>query len=121
MKTRKNLSREKLNKYKKPASKPRKPTGFRTMAEVPPKLVKLLELKQGEHSTRPRITKQIYDYIAKSGLYDKDDNRIIRVNKALIEAFDLTPEQVKKINSTTSDRDENGLNFYNLRPFSTLS
>jgi len=105
----------KFNKYKKPNNKPRKPTGFRTLADVPPSLIKLLELKSSEKSTRPRITKQIYDYIDKNRLHDKDDNRLIRVNKALADALQLTKEQADYINNTKNYRDENGLNFYNIQ------
>ena len=109
----KQLSR--FNKLKKPNAKPRKPTGFRTLADVPPSIIKLLELKNGEKSTRPRITKQIYDYIDQHKLHDKNDNRLIRVNNKLAEALQLTPEQAATINNTSNYRDENGLNFYNIQ------
>lgn len=105
----------KFNKLKKPHSKPRKPTGFRTLADVPPTLVKLLQLKPGEKSTRPRITKQIYHYIEKNNLHDKEDNRIIHVNNYLRDALQLTDDEMNYINSTKDYRDAKGLNFYNIQ------
>ena len=67
--------------------------------------------------TRPDVTKKLYEYIDTNKLRSEEDKRIIRVNDGLSSAFKLTKEQVKTINASKSEKDANGLNFYNIQKY----
>ena len=109
---------QKLNKSKRQSSaNPRSPTGFGKPCFVPQTLRVLLKLGDEECVTRPSVTKKLYEYIQSYSLYDKEDKRLLRVNDSLSVALQLLPQEVKLINSSTSIKDKQGLNFYNIQKY----
>jgi hypothetical protein len=109
---------QKLNKGKRQSSaNPRSPTGFGKPCFVPQTLRVLLKLGDEECVTRPSVTKKLYEYIQSYSLYDKEDKRLLRVNDSLSAALQLLPQEVKLINSSTSIKDKQGLNFYNIQKY----
>ena len=111
-------SREMNKVYKsKKNSVKRSPTGFDKPTDVPVSLKTLLNISDGEQVARPVITKKIYSYINDNNLRDTTDKRVLRVNDSLAHAFKLTSQEVKMINSSTSVKDESGLNFYNIQKY----
>lgn len=111
-------SREMNKVYKsKKNSVKRSPTGFDKPTDVPASLKTLLNISDGEQVARPVITKKIYSYINDNNLRDTTDKRVLRVNDSLAHAFKLTSQEVKMINSSTSVKDESGLNFYNIQKY----
>jgi len=107
----------KLSKNKRHHNQNRTPTGFGKARTVPPAIITLLGLEQGAEMTRPDVTKKLYEYIDSNKLRSEEDKRIIRVNEGLTAAFKLTKDQVKTINASKSEKDVNGLNFYNIQKF----
>ena len=107
----------KMNKHKKNNGQPRSPTGFGKPCFVPLSLRSLLQLKDDECVTRPCVTKKLYGYIQTNSLYSTTDKRLIRVNDQLSTALQLTPQEVKDINSSSSVSDKQGLNFYNIQKY----
>ena len=111
-------SREMNKVYKsKKNSIKRSPTGFDKPTDVPISLKTLLNISDGEQVARPVITKKIYSYINDNNLRDTTDKRVLRVNDSLAHAFKLSSQEVKMINSSTSLKDESGLNFYNIQKY----
>ena len=111
-------SREMNKVYKsKKNSIKRSPTGFDKPTDVPISLKTLLNISDGEQVARPVITKKIYSYINDNNLRDTTDKRVLRVNDSLAHAFKLSSQEVKMINSSTSVKDESGLNFYNIQKY----
>lgn len=106
----------KVCKSKKNSIK-RSPTGFDKPTDVPVSLKSLLNISDGEQVARPVITKKIYSYINDNNLRDTTDKRVLRVNDSLAHAFKLSSQEVKMINSSTSVKDESGLNFYNIQKY----
>lgn len=106
----------KANKNKKNSSK-RSPTGFDKPCDVPLSLKTLLNINDGEQVARPVITKKIYEYIDSNNLRDTTDKRVLRVNDNLAKALNLTSQEVKVINASTSPKDKSGLNFYNIQKY----
>ena len=106
----------KIHKSKKNSIK-RSPTGFDKPTDVPASLKTLLNISDGEQVARPVITKKIYSYINDNNLRDTTDKRVLRVNDSLAHAFKLSSQEVKIINSSTSVKDESGLNFYNIQKY----
>jgi hypothetical protein len=107
----------KMNKNKRNNGQPRLPTGFGKPCFVPSSLRSLLELKEDECVTRPSVTKKLYSYIQTNSLYSTTDKRLIRVNDQLSTALQLTPQEVKDINSSNSVSDKQGLIFYNIQKY----
>jgi|LauGreDrversion4_2_1035121.scaffolds.fasta_scaffold836035_1 hypothetical protein len=107
----------KMNKNKKNNGQPRSPTGFGKPCFVPSSLRNLLQLKEDECVTRPCVTKKLYGYIQTNSLYSSTDKRLIRVNDQLSTALQLTPQEVKDINNSSSVSDKQGLNFYNIQKY----
>jgi chromatin remodeling complex protein RSC6 len=106
----------KASKNKKNSSK-RSPTGFDKPCDVPLSLKTLLNINDGEQVARPIITKKIYEYIDSNNLRDTADKRVLRVNDNLAKALNLTSQEVKVINASTSPKDKSGLNFYNIQKY----
>ena len=107
----------KLSKNKRNQNQNRTPTGFGKARGVPSAIITLLGLENGAQMTRPDVTKKLYEYIDANNLRSDEDKRIIRVNDGLSTAFKLTKDQVKSINASKSEKDENGLNFYNIQKY----
>lgn len=107
----------KLSKNKRQHNQNRTPTGFGKARGVPTAIITLLGLETGAEMTRPDVTKKLYEYIDSNKLRSEEDKRIIRVNDGLTTAFKLTKDQVKAINSSKSEKDANGLNFYNIQKY----
>ena len=108
---------QKMNKGKRQNTNPRSPTGFGKPCFVPSTLRTLLKLGDDECVTRPCVTKKLYGYIQTNSLYSTTDKRLIRVNDQLSKALQLTPQEVKDINSSSSVSDKQGLNFYNIQKY----
>lgn len=106
----------KATKNKKNSSK-RSPTGFDKPCDVPLSLKTLLNINDEEQVARPVITKKIYEYIDSNNLRDSTDKRVLRVNDNLAKALNLTSQEVKVINTSTSPKDKSGLNFYNIQKY----
>jgi chromatin remodeling complex protein RSC6 len=108
---------EKMNKGRRQNTNPRSPTGFGKPCFVPSTLRTLLKLGDDECITRPTVTQKLYSYIKDNSLFDKDDKRLLRVNDNLSKALQLSVQEVKLINSSTSTKDKQGLNFYNIQKY----
>lgn len=102
----------------KKASNPgkKRATGFGDKTPLPPEFAKLFNMTE-ETVPRTDISKHLHKFLDEHGLKDKKDRRIHRVNDAIQEAFHLTDEQVKYMNSVDSPKDKNGFNFYNVQNF----
>jgi chromatin remodeling complex protein RSC6 len=118
----------KMNKGRKQNTNPRSPTGFGKPCFVPQTLRTLLKLGDEECVTRPTVTKKLYNYIKENSLFDANDKRLLRVNDSLSKALQLTPQEVKLINSSTSPYlpsdgkekkqvDNNAFSFYNIQRY----
>ena len=107
----------KMSKTRRNNGQPRSPTGFGKPCFVPTSLRSLLQLKDDECVTRPSVTKKLYEYIETNSLYSETDKRLLRVNDQLSKALQLTSQEVKTINSSSSVSDKQGLNFYNIQKY----
>jgi len=107
----------KMSKSRRNNGQPRSPTGFGKPCFVPSSLRSLLQLKDDECVTRPSVTKKLYEYIETNSLYSETDKRLLRVNDQLSKALQLTTQEVKTINSSSSVSDKQGLNFYNIQKY----
>jgi chromatin remodeling complex protein RSC6 len=107
----------KMSKSRRNNGQPRSPTGFGKPCFVPTSLRNLLQLKDDECVTRPSVTKKLYEYIETNSLYSETDKRLLRVNDQLSKALQLTTQEVKTINSSSSVSDKQGLNFYNIQKY----
>ena len=108
---------QKMNKGKRHNTNPRTPTGFGKPCFVPLTLRSLLKLGEDECVTRPTVTQKLYSYIKDNSLFDANDKRLLRVNDSLSKALQLSAQEVKSINSSTSTKDKQGLNFYNIQRY----
>jgi chromatin remodeling complex protein RSC6 len=108
---------QKMNKGKRQNTNPRTPTGFGKPCFVPSTLRALLKLTEDECVTRPTVTQKLYSYIKDNSLFDTNDKRLLRVNDNLSKALQLSAQEVKLINSSTSTKDKQGLNFYNIQRY----
>lgn len=108
---------QKMNKGKRQNTNPRSPTGFGKPCFVPSTLRALLKLGDDECVTRPTVTQKLYSYIKDNSLFDANDKRLLRVNDNLSKALQLSAQEVKLINSSTSTKDKQGLNFYNIQSY----
>ena len=108
---------QKINKGKKQNTNSRSPTGFGKPCFVPSTLRTLLKLGDDECVTRPTVTQKLYSYIKDNSLFDANDKRLLRVNDNLSKALLLSAQEVKLINSSTSIKDKQGLNFYNIQRY----
>ena len=108
---------QKMNKGKRQNTNPRSPTGFGKPCFVPSTLRSLLKLGDDECVTRPTVTQKLYSYIKDNSLFDTNDKRLLRVNDSLSKALQLSAQEVKLINSSTSTKDKQGLNFYNIQSY----
>ena len=108
---------QKMNKGKRQNTNPRSPTGFGKPCFVPSTLRALLKLGDDECVTRPTVTQKLYSYIKDNSLFDTNDKRLLRVNDSLSKALQLSAQEVKLINSSTSTKDKQGLNFYNIQSY----
>jgi chromatin remodeling complex protein RSC6 len=108
---------QKMNKGKRQNTNPRSPTGFGKPCFVPSTLRALLKLGEDECVTRPTVTQKLYSYIKDNSLFDANDKRLLRVNDNLSKALQLSAQEVKLINSSTSTKDKQGLNFYNIQSY----
>ena len=108
---------QKMNKGKRQNTNPRSPTGFGKPCFVPSTLRTLLKLGDEECVTRPTVTQKLYSYIKDNSLFDTNDKRLLRVNDSLSKALQLSAQEVKSINSSTSTKDKQGLNFYNIQKY----
>ena len=108
---------QKMNKNKRQNTNPRSPTGFGKPCFVPSTLRSLLKLGEDECVTRPTVTQKLYSYIKDNSLFDANDKRLLRVNDSLSKALQLSAQEVKSINSSTSTKDKQGLNFYNIQRY----
>lgn len=115
----KNTSKKlvKMSRNRKNNGQPRSPTGFGKPCFVPLSLRSLLQLKEDECVTRPSVTKKLYEYIETNSLYSETDKRLLRVNDQLSKALQLSSQEVKTINSSSSVSDKQGLNFYNIQKY----
>jgi chromatin remodeling complex protein RSC6 len=115
----KNTSKQivKMSRNRKNNGQPRSPTGFGKPCFVPSSLRGLLQLKDDDCITRPSVTKKLYEYIETNSLYSETDKRLLRVNDQLSKALQLTVQEVKAINSSSSVSDKQGLNFYNIQKY----
>jgi chromatin remodeling complex protein RSC6 len=104
----------KLNKKKNNSQKERLPTGFSKSTHVPLGLKTLLNIDK-ETITRPELTNKLYEYINTNNLKSENNKRIMRVDDKLEKALELTKEEIEKINSSTSEKDKDGLNFYTIQ------
>jgi chromatin remodeling complex protein RSC6 len=118
----------KMNRGKRQNTSLRSPTGFGKPCFVPPSLRTLLKISEDECVTRPTVTKKLYSYIKENSLFDANDKRLLRVNDNLSKALQLTPQEVKLINSSTSPYllndgkekkqvDNNAFSFYNIQRY----
>jgi chromatin remodeling complex protein RSC6 len=118
----------KINRGKRQNTNLRSPTGFGKPCFVPPSLRTLLKISEDECVTRPTVTKKLYSYIKENSLFDANDKRLLRVNDNLSKALQLTPQEVKLINSSTSPHlpndgkdkkevDNNAFSFYNIQRY----
>lgn len=108
---------QKMNKGRRQNTNPRTPTGFGKPCFVPSTLRTLLKLGEDECVTRPTVTQKLYSYIKDNSLFDVNDKRLLRVNDNLSKALQLSSQEVKSINSSTSTKDKQGLNFYNIQRY----
>jgi chromatin remodeling complex protein RSC6 len=108
---------QKMNKGRRQNTNPRSPTGFGKPCFVPSTLRSLLKLGDDECVTRPTVTQKLYSYIKDNSLFDANDKRLLRVNDNLSKALQLSAQEVKSINSSTSTKDKQGLNFYNIQRY----
>jgi len=108
---------QKMNKGRRHNTNPRSPTGFGKPCFVPSTLRTLLKLGDEECVTRPTVTQKLYSYIKDNSLFDTNDKRLLRVNDSLSKALQLSAQEVKSINSSTSTKDKQGLNFYNIQKY----
>jgi chromatin remodeling complex protein RSC6 len=108
---------QKMNKGRRQNTNPRSPTGFGKPCFVPTTLRALLKLGEEECVTRPTVTQKLYSYIKDNSLFDNNDKRLLRVNDSLSKALQLSAQEVKLINSSTSTKDKQGLNFYNIQRY----
>jgi len=108
---------QKMNKGRRQNTNPRSPTGFGKPCFVPSTLRALLKLGEDECVTRPTVTQKLYSYIKDNSLFDNNDKRLLRVNDSLSKALLLSSQEVKLINSSTSTKDKQGLNFYNIQSY----
>jgi len=108
---------QKMNKGRRQNTNPRSPTGFGKPCFVPTTLRALLKLGEDECVTRPTVTQKLYSYIKDNSLFDANDKRLLRVNDSLSKALQLSAQEVKSINSSTSTKDKQGLNFYNIQRY----
>lgn len=108
---------QKMNKGRRQNTTPRSPTGFGKPCFVPSTLRALLKLGEDECVTRPTVTQKLYSYIKENSLFDDNDKRLLRVNDSLSKALQLSAQEVKSINSSTSTKDKQGLNFYNIQRY----
>jgi len=108
---------QKMNKGRRQNTNPRSPTGFGKPCFVPSTLRTLLKLGDDECVTRPTVTQKLYSYIKDNSLFDTNDKRLLRVNDSLSKALQLSAQEVKLINSSTSTKDKQGLNFYNIQRY----
>ncbi len=108
---------QKMNKGRRQNTNPRSPTGFGKPCFVPSTLRALLKLGEDECVTRPTVTQKLYSYIKDNSLFDANDKRLLRVNDSLSKALQLSAQEVKSINSSTSTKDKQGLNFYNIQRY----
>ena len=108
---------QKMNKGRRQNTNPRSPTGFGKPCFVPSTLRLLLKLGDDECFTRPTVTQKLYSYIKDNSLFDANDKRLLRVNDNLSKALQLSAQEVKSINSSTSTKDKQGLNFYNIQRY----
>lgn len=105
----------KASKNKK--SNPREPTGFGKPVPIPESLKVLLNLKENDVATRPELTKRMYEYIVSNNLRSEKDKRVLRVDEKLKLALKLTEEEINNINNSSSPKDKNGLNFFNIQKY----
>jgi chromatin remodeling complex protein RSC6 len=119
---------DKMNKKRRQNTNLRSPTGFGKPCFVPTSLRTLLKIREDECVTRPTVTKKLYSYIKENSLFDNNDKRLLRVNDSLSKALQLSPQEVKLINSSTSPYlpydgkekkqvDKNAFSFYNIQRY----
>jgi chromatin remodeling complex protein RSC6 len=120
---------QKVNKGKRQNTNPREPTGFGKPCFVPPTLRTLLKIGEDECVTRPTVTQKLYSYIKNNSLFDANDKRLLRVDENLSKALQLSPQEVKLINSKTSPYlpndnkdekkkvDKNAFSFFNIQKY----
>jgi len=108
---------QKMNKGRRQNTNPRSPTGFGKPCFVPTTLRALLKLGEDECVTRPTVTQKLYSYIKDNSLFDANDKRLLRVNDSLSKALQLSVQEVKSINSSTSTKDKQGLNFFYIQRY----
>lgn len=101
-------------KYKNPN---RKPTGFNKEREFTNNLLDLIGVKHGTKMSMPQYTRKLWQSLKENNLVSKENGRIIRVNEGIKKAFQLTSEQVKRMNETEDSDDVNGLNFKTLQSY----
>ena len=116
LKSRTSKQLNKLPKKKNKSNESRKATGFGEDSVVPPEFKKLLNIQE-DKIRRTTISKLLHKYLKENNLKDSKDKRIHRVNDAVREAFDLTPEQVERMNTSTNSKDKEAFNFYNVQNY----
>lgn len=113
-----NKQMNKTNKTRRRSEK-RRASGFGAEKPLPPEFKKLFNLEEDEIK-RTQISKLLHKYLDEHNLKDTKDKRIHRVNDEIKEAFSLTDEQVEYMNNSTSSKDKDGFNFYNVQNFIKL-
>lgn len=89
-------------------------TGFIKNKKLPLKLAQLIGVPEGTEMSMPKYTSKFYEQVLnKKNLLYKNDRRVFRANKELMDLFGL-PESV---NESTNYKDENGFNFSTLQKY----
>lgn len=87
------------------------PTGINKQLEIPDKLAHLVGENKGVKMTQAQYTSKFYkNVLEKRGLFLVDNKKVLRADDEILELFNLDPV----VNSSTSDKDKNGFNFYTL-------
>lgn len=101
---------KKLNKAKKNAHKP---SGILIPKPIPPKLAKFIGKTSNALESRSSVGTLVYKEFIARNLYYENDKRVLRADKTIQELFNVTND----VNKSTSPKDKNGLNLFNLQTF----
>lgn len=91
-------------KSKKQDKRENKHTGISAECEVPEAFRKLFKLEENSKIPRTTIAKLLHKYLQDHNLKLESNKQIFRVDDKLAKIFNLTPEQVKYINTTTQTK-----------------
>mgnify|MGYP006414260089 CR=1 FL=1 len=102
-----------VKKAKRKKDESRDPTGFVAPKPVPEKFARFLEIEPGTMLSGPQITSKVWTQLKKRDLLDKEDGRVLRIDKngELAELFGITDS----VNASNSYTDKSGFNFCTLQ------